>query len=365
MPIKGNELVEKRNILNEIRRNNMSLQEHRFFAIYLSKINARDINTRRVIFPINDFKKIMELGRMNIQHLQVVTNSLLSKVVNIKNPDGGYTAFQLFKECEVFKDEFGEWYIAIDAHDKALPLMFEFKEEYFTYELWNALRLKSPNQLRMYELLKQYERAGSRKIALKDLREYLGIKADEYPRWDRFKDRVLNACQQALAESTDIKFEYTPIKVSGKTTGVEFRISKNKDYVDQLTLDEFLAEQGRKGEYELDEAEYTVYDDDESQEAAKREAREQRDEICFGLREEIFDEFNNNQLRELVKFALEKVSESRIEKIDRDARYLSRKEAMELNASRYIEEKILYVNARGAKKSRYAYVLAAVKNNYQ
>ena len=44
----------------------------------------------------------------------------------------------------------------IDAHDRALPLMFDFKNKYFKYELWNALRLKSPNQVRMYEILKQW-----------------------------------------------------------------------------------------------------------------------------------------------------------------------------------------------------------------
>ena len=30
----------------------------------------------------------------------------------------------------------------INASDDALPLMFDFKNRYFKYELWNALRLK-------------------------------------------------------------------------------------------------------------------------------------------------------------------------------------------------------------------------------
>lgn len=32
-------IVQKQNILNEIRSNNLTLQELRFFSIYLSKIN--------------------------------------------------------------------------------------------------------------------------------------------------------------------------------------------------------------------------------------------------------------------------------------------------------------------------------------
>ena len=123
MTIKKNGLVEKRNVLNEVRQNNMTLEEIRFFSIYLSKINARDPATRKVTFPLEDFRKIMGLGRLKISYLQSVTNSLLSKVVNIKNEGGGYTAFQLFKECEVFKNEEEEWFISIDAHDKA-PMSF-------------------------------------------------------------------------------------------------------------------------------------------------------------------------------------------------------------------------------------------------
>ena len=64
--IKGTEIVEKRNILNEVRRTSMSLQELRFFSIYLAKINARDIKTRLVRFKLSDFQKIMGFGKMNI-----------------------------------------------------------------------------------------------------------------------------------------------------------------------------------------------------------------------------------------------------------------------------------------------------------
>lgn len=241
--IKEKHLVTKRNVLNELRTNNMTLQELRFFSIYLSKINPQDTSTRLVRFPLEDFRSIMELGRMNIQYLKEVTNSLLSKVVNVPTERGGYTGFQLFKECTVDTDDFGEWYVEIDAHDKALPLMFDFKKEFFSYELWNALRLKSSNQLRMYELLKQYERIGYKVMLVDELKACIGIKKDEYPRFDNFKMRVLDACQQALAENTDISFTYEPYGRKGrggKILALKFSITKNKNYVDPLGLDEFI-----------------------------------------------------------------------------------------------------------------------------
>lgn len=236
-------IVAKRNVLNELRSNGMTLQELRFFSIYLSKINPLDISTRLVRFSLSDFQKIMGFGKLNVGQLRESTDSLLCKIVCIPDENGrGMRKFQLFKECHLFQDDYNEWYIEIDAHDRALPLMFDFKEKYFKYELWNALRLKSANQLRMYEILKQYEKIGKREIAIKELRELLGIAEKEYDRWDNFKKKVLDSCQAALKETTDICYTYERGKTGagGKWLTIIFHISKNKDFVDKLSLKEFI-----------------------------------------------------------------------------------------------------------------------------
>ena len=246
--IKLDYLVEKRNVLNEIRANSMTLQELRFFSIYLAKINARDVSTRVVRFPMADFQKIMDLKKANISYLMNATDSLLCKIVKVPLATGGYEAFQIFKQCRVTKDEYGEWFVEIDAHDEALPLMFEFKEKYFTYELWNALRLKSSNQLRMYEILKQYEKLGTRIIYLDDLKELLGLDKKDYPRYGNFKIRVLDVSQKALTTYTDIKFDYEPIKKKdkgGKIIALKFNISHNSKYTDPISLADFIDVQSK------------------------------------------------------------------------------------------------------------------------
>ena len=367
MAIKGKELVEKRNMLNEVRKNSMSLQELRFFSIYLSKINARDPSTRKVTFPLTDFQKIMELGRINIRHMQATTNSLLGKVVNIKLEKGGYEAFQLFKRCKVYRNEFDQWFIDIDAHDDALPLMFDFKREYFTYELWNALKLKSANQLRMYELLKQYEKTGERKITLTELREMLGIGVDEYPRWDNFKARVLDSCQQALIENTDIKFTYEPIKAGRKITGVHFYISKNTDYVDQLTLDEFIdLQKPVEADYEeisVDEelpGQMTMSDND----GPSSEELSMREEICDGLQDPLYDEFTIAQLEELVELARSNIDQDRVRQFIE--RGLGHSEARERFIDEYLRSKIRYCNSKGDEvEHRFGFIRNAVAKNYQ
>ena len=255
--IKKNYLVKKRNALNEMRAKDMTLQELRFLSIYLSKINKDDESTRCVSFPLDDFQAVMDIVRLDIVHIKKVTDKLLGRVVSVpvENDKGnviGYNSFQLFKECTVVTDDPSGGYVEIDAHDKALPLMFLYKEKYFTYKLSNALRVKSSNQIRMYELLKQYEKIGSRILSVEELRRQIGIKEKEYPRFGDFRISVLDACQKALAEYTDIKYTYESYGKKGQGGKIlSLRLIILKNDVIQMTLPEFIQHQKADDDNEL------------------------------------------------------------------------------------------------------------------
>jgi hypothetical protein len=247
MPIEKDYVIEKKNIVNEMKANGWTLQELRFFNLYLAKINARDESTRLVRFTLESFERIMALGRINVEHTKKVVERLLCKIISVPLESGsgikkGYTMFQIFKECAIYESEDGVKYIEIDAHDKFLPMLFEFKKHYFNYPLWVILRLGSTNHLRMYELLKQYEHLGERSVTLEDLRDMLGIEPEQYQEWYNFKRRVLDSCQAALLEKTDVKYTYQTIRKGrgGKVAGIKFIIEKNTDYVDQLCFDEYI-----------------------------------------------------------------------------------------------------------------------------
>ena len=290
-------LVAKRNVLNEIRSTSMTVQELRFFSIYLSKINPWDVSTRLVGFPIEDFQRIMGFGRLNIKQLKASTDSLLCKIVHLWDEDGGYNSFQLFKRCGVFKKD-EQWFVEIDAHDDALPLMFEFKNRYFKYELWNALRLKSPNQVRMYEILKQYEQSGIRELSIQTLRELLGVAPTEYTGrtgWTNFKKYVLDACQQALKECTDICYTYERGKTGkgGKWLTIVFHISKNEEYTDQLTLSEFIEQQPNPGGIiELEDNDYELLSEENLEDNPADDEHDLLSEACKG-------EFEPKELEDL------------------------------------------------------------------
>ena len=334
-------IVEKRNVLNELRSNSMTVQELRFFSIYLSKINPWDISTRNVRFTITDFQRIMGFGKLNIGQLRASTDSLLSKIVHVPTERGGYSYFKLFKRCRVDKNENDEWFVEIDAHDDALPLMFEFKNKYFKYALWNALRLKSPNQIRMYEILKQYEGLGKRELTISDLKALIGIDKKEYDRWNNFKIRVLDSCQQALKENTDICYTYERGKTGkgGKWLTIIFHITKNADYKDPLALDEFI---NLQPESECPEQAELLEEEPED------EAIDYGGELADLLGETCNNEFNPEQIRVIQDLVLQYVGHDYIK------------------CSDYLTHKLNITNAfckKNDTESRHKYLVRMINND--
>ena len=96
-------IVEKRNVLNELRTTLHSTQELRLFSIYLSKINPYDTNTRGVRFLLSDFQRIMNFGKLNIAQLKASASSILDKKVFIPKESGGFRGINLFEVFEMAK----------------------------------------------------------------------------------------------------------------------------------------------------------------------------------------------------------------------------------------------------------------------
>lgn len=88
----------------------------------------------------------------------------------------------------------------------------------------------------MYEILKQCERI----VILDDLKAMLGIGKEQYPRFKDFRKYVIEVCQQALEQYTDIKYTFEPIKRGRKIYALKFTITKNKNFKDDLKLKEFI-----------------------------------------------------------------------------------------------------------------------------
>jgi len=243
--LKKKNLVTKSNVLNELRCGNTSLIEYRLFCIYLSRVNPLDETTKVVEFTLSEYANIMDLKQPRKEILESQARNICQKTIKIEDGEGGFSVYSLFSEFKLSQHD-NDWYITLECNHKLIPHLFQNREKFFKYKLWNTLYLKSYNQQRIYELLKQYEKIGKREISLADLREYLSIGDKEYPVWGIFDRDVLKVAQKACKEKTDIYFEYETTKVKRKVVGICFYIHKNKEHKDPMALDEFLNPKTKK-----------------------------------------------------------------------------------------------------------------------
>lgn len=299
--------VKKSNILNELRNANASLIEYRLFCVYLSHISMNS-DDNVVKFSLSDYAKIAGLDRPRYLDLKAQAENLVGMTASLANEDGGFSVYSIFSEFKLFKEN-DQWMVSLECNSKIAPMIREQKGRFLRYKLYNTIYLRSYNQQRMYELLKQYEKIGARAIDLPDLRAYLSIRDDEYPLWYTFSRDVLKVAQKALKENTDIYFEYTPVKKGKKVIAVRFDIFKNHEFIDQLRIDEFLLETENEDVYEgeeldvrSDEKEYeqiSVFEMLEDEEEQRERERDQANiELFRSFLQYNGKEFSDNQIRE-------------------------------------------------------------------
>lgn len=102
--------------------------------------------------------------------------------------------------------------------------LLELRKNYTSYQLENIPKLNSSYSIRMYELLSQYRRIGTRKFELEDLKRKIGCNYDMY---GHFKKKALEKAHKDLKAYTDLRFEFEEIKTGRKVSDLIFYIYPN------------------------------------------------------------------------------------------------------------------------------------------
>lgn len=123
-------------------------------------------------------------------------------------------------------------YIEVSFHPEMKPHLLQLQSQFLMYDIKNILRLQSSFSIRIYELLKQYERIGKRKFTVDELKEILDI-ADKYPLYANFKQRVIIKAQEDLADYTDIRFSFEEEKKGKAVFAITFFIERNKEFAEE------------------------------------------------------------------------------------------------------------------------------------
>ncbi|MGX1402379.1 plasmid replication initiation protein [Bradyrhizobium japonicum] len=228
-----NKLVTKSNMLIEANYK-LGVIEQKVILCLASNIQPTDSDFKTYTLPIKEFSKLLGYkGTPKYSELRTITKELMQKVfeVRIRNKviQVAWLSYVAYNETEGTID------IRFDPFLR--PYLLQLKREFTSYKLENVVKLKSSYAIRIYELLKQYEKLEERTFLLSDLRQLLGAD-DIYPAYGNFKQRVLMPAQKELKKKTDISFEIEEVKVGRRVEKLKFIITpvRKKKGSKQLSL---------------------------------------------------------------------------------------------------------------------------------
>jgi len=222
---KSNRLIEANYKLGAI--------EQKIILCLASNIQPSDSDFKTYTLPIKEFADLIGVkSQHKYSDLKKITKELMQKVFEVridkKVIQVAWLSYVAYNETE------GSIDIRFDPFLR--PYLLELKREFTSYKLENVVQLKSTYAIRIYELLKQYEKIQERTFLFKDLRKLLGAE-DIYPAYGNFKQRVLMPAQKELKNKTDISFNLEEIKSGRRVTKVKFIIHSVKpNKGDQLNL---------------------------------------------------------------------------------------------------------------------------------
>jgi len=213
-------MVKKSNHLIEAQYK-LSLGEQKLILVMASMINANDKDFCIYRIKIKEFMDFLGVKSNNsYAEIKDITENLMKKVLVIKKPRSTIQVAWL-ASAEYFD---GKGYVELQFSPKLKPYLLSLKERFTRYQVKNIIQLKSNYSIRIYELLKQYEKIGQRTIELDELKNILGIKTGEYKLYGHFKSKILKVAQKELADKTDLSFEYEEIKHGRKVGEIRFLI---------------------------------------------------------------------------------------------------------------------------------------------
>ena len=230
---KGILLIKKSNNLIESRYK-FDVWEMRFFLSVLSKIERddQDFDVYRIKYRdvIRDFD--IKSNR-SYELLKEAAKSIMDKSVTINYEENGveraekYHVIRKINYLENVKDALltdvaDHEYIDVTIEPELRPFLLQLSKNFTAYDFRNVAKLGS-YAIRIYELLKQYESIGTRRLGIEEMKQMLEV-VNEYPLFANFYQSVIEPSVREINKYTDLKVA-TPEKIKDgkKVVALDFR----------------------------------------------------------------------------------------------------------------------------------------------
>lgn len=198
--------------------------EAKLIAILAANIEKDDTDFNIHRFNITYLLEATGIGADNHDDLKKMIKNLMRKILEIQEE----TKFiqVAFLSSVTYHEHKGLVDLKFDSVLK--PYLLDLKERFIKYKIDSVLSLRSFYSIRFYELLVKWEKIGSFKMTLKEIRNMFQIKDNEYPKYSNIKQKIILTAQTELKEKADLYFDFKEIKESRKIIELEFRVKRKK-----------------------------------------------------------------------------------------------------------------------------------------
>lgn len=199
----------------------LSIDEIRILALTIGTMDPRS-NQKIFDFTVADF--VREFPEISIDNAYKQIQSAIKRIYDrsVKTEDEyRVTEFRWVSSRTYFKKE-GRFRIAMT--DEVMPYLTQLKGQFTQYQLKNIAYFNSVHSIRIYELITQYRSRGERFISIDDLKKWLQVE-DKYPRFNNFKQWVLDPAVEEINEKSDLLVDVEFERVGRRISNVKFTFS--------------------------------------------------------------------------------------------------------------------------------------------
>lgn len=191
-------------------------------AVSEIKMEDKDFHTYRM--KLSDISEELHNQSLKRSYTRIKNfcEDLLKKPLSIKK-ESGFLVANWFASLEYIS---GTAEIEYEISPKLKPYLLELRDRLVKYNLKYILPLTSSYSIRIYQMLKEYEKLKIRYIKVDELMEILQV-PESYLYGD-FKRKVLKVAEKELAEHCDICFTIEEEKEGKRVDRLIFRIYPNK-----------------------------------------------------------------------------------------------------------------------------------------
>jgi plasmid replication initiation protein len=216
--VKSNKLIESRM--------KFTANEYLLITYLTSKIKKDDREFRTFKLPANELNEFLEIkGTKTNNYLRNQYAMNLSKKDIISKGNIGNKIYNFFSVIDTDHRGYIEICFSLELKD----FLIDLKDNFTTYRLSNVVKLKNFYTIRLYELLKQYEKIGKREFKVEDLKYILGLGKKQYNIFRDFRKRILTESIEKINNHTDLKIKLEEKKYARKTYSLVFYIENNNN----------------------------------------------------------------------------------------------------------------------------------------